>query len=97
MAASTEQVVAAWAEGREAQGGTLKSTGSRLFSYALQIGETIDGVKVAADFTARGGAFYSQTTSHHVTRAKAVAGRVVDAEAVTWPLYYMGLWWLHRD
>ena len=84
---SNAQVIAAWAEGREAEAANLKSTGTRLFSYRLQIGETIDGIKVVGDFTAKGGEFYSQTTSHHVTATKAVAGRVVAPQAVTWPLH----------
>ena len=74
---SNAQVIAAWAEGREAEAANLKSTGTRLFSYRLQIGETLDGIKIAGDFTAKGGAFYSQTTSHHVSRAKSVAHLVV--------------------
>ena len=87
MKNSNEQVIEAWAEGREAEATNLKSTGTRLFSYRLQIGETLDGIKIAGDFTAKGGAFYSQTTSHHGTAAKAVAGRVVAPQAVTWPLH----------
>jgi hypothetical protein len=76
MAANNEQVVAAWAAGREAQGGNLTSTGSRLFSYALQIGGTYNGAKVVADFTRKGGTFYSVTTSRHVSIAKQVADEV---------------------
>ena len=77
MAASNEQVVAAWAEGREAQGGNLKSTGKNLYSYGLRIGGTVSAkgkqVKVVGDFTAKGGGFFSMTTSHHGSRAKGVA------------------------
>lgn len=80
MAATNEQVIAAWSAGRELAGGNLKSTGSRLFSYALQIGETINRKKFLGDFTAKGGAFYSQTTSQHVSKAKAVADEVISGD-----------------
>ena len=84
---TNDQVIQAWAEGREARGGNLTSTGSKLFSYALQIGGTYTNafsgrvnVKVVGDFTRKGGAFYSVTTSRHVTKAKAVLADVEEAE-----------------
>ena len=92
--ATNDQVIQAWAAGQEARGGNLTSTGSKLFSYALQIGGTyikwntiVPGttwrqvdVKVVGDFTRKGGAFYSVTTSRHVSKAKAVLADVEQAE-----------------
>ena len=77
---NNEQVVKAWSVGREARGGNMISTGSRLFSYALEIGGTIAGKRIVGDFTAQGQAFYSMTTSHHVSKAKGYADCIVSAD-----------------
>ena len=80
MAITNDQVVKAWAEGKEARGGNMTSTGARLFSYGLEIGGTVNGERVLGDYTAQGQAFYSMTTSHHVSKAKGYADRIVPAD-----------------
>ena len=80
---TNDQVIQAWAEGREARGGNLTSTGNHLFSYGLRIGGTIESafagtIKAVGNFTRKGGAFYSVTTSRHVAKAKGVASWVIE-------------------
>jgi len=72
-------VVAAWATGTTARNhrGSLSTDGGKLWSYGLQIGDTIDGVKVLLDYTANGRwGFQSQTTSCHVGLARRFATHV---------------------
>ncbi len=54
---------------------TFWTTGKKLFSYDLLIGDTTeDGIKVLKDYTARGRhGFKSQTTSCHVGLARSWA------------------------
>ena len=49
-----------------------------VYSYCLMIGEIKDGERVLYDCTARGGQFYSKTTSKHVGYLRKYATRVVD-------------------
>ena len=72
-------VVSSWKADKPAVNhkGTLHTDGKRLWSYELQIGDTIDGVKVLRDHTARGRwDYHSQTTSCHVGEARKVADLV---------------------
>ena len=63
-------VVLAWTENRPAinHKKTLRTDGSKLYSYDLQIGDTSDqGQKLIKEYTANGRYGYrSQTTSCHV-------------------------------
>jgi len=70
-----DQVAKAWANGRPAKAGNLSTDGVSLWSYSLQIGETmLSGHKVVYDYTSGGShGFRSQTTSCHVGLAKRVA------------------------
>lgn len=70
-----EQVVKAWTVGKAAKGGNLRTDGVSLWSYRLQIGDTmLGGDKVVYDYTAKGSHGYrSQTTSCHVGLAKRFA------------------------
>ena len=73
---TNEQVIAAWINGKSARSanGNLSTDGDRLKSYALTIGfTTLSRAKVAIDYTARSGRFYSMTTSSHVGMASAQA------------------------
>ena len=55
----------------------LRTDGSNLYSYALLIGYTNEkGEKVALDYMASSGHFRSQSTSKHVSCAKAKAHKV---------------------
>ena len=80
---TNSQVITAWANGKPANSGHLSTDGCKLYSYALQTGEWIDGLPVVWNFTARtdmnpfghkvpSEGFYSMTTSHHVSLARRV-------------------------
>lgn len=69
-----DDVVACWKRGNRGQNRHMTTDGSNLFSYKLKIGYTDEsGRKVALDYTASSGNFYSVTTSRHVSLAKSVA------------------------
>ena len=58
-----------WALGKPAVShtGNLRTDGTKIFSYELQIGDTSNGKKIVRDYTAKGSyGFRSQTTSCHV-------------------------------
>jgi len=78
---TNEQVIAAWINGKAAKSsnGNLSTDGDRLKSYALTIGFT-DGIKVAVDYTAKSGRFYSVTTSSHVNLASGQAGETITPQ-----------------
>ena len=59
------QVVAAWAQGKGARNRNMTTDGINLYSYAMPIGTTDKGVKIAIY------ASVSNTTAHHMT----IAGR----------------------
>lgn len=75
MAAKNDAVVRAWAEGRVLRGVNMRTDGISLWSYRLQIGDTLCGRKVVYDYTSGGMGFISNTTSKHVGLAKRVATR----------------------
>jgi hypothetical protein len=63
------QVVQAWAAGKAGKAGNLSTDGVSLWSYRLQIGDTmLSGRKVVYDY-----GWVSQTTSRHVGLAKRFA------------------------
>jgi hypothetical protein len=75
------QVVKAFAAGRPAAGGNLRTDGKNLWSYQLKIAAlTPKGKVVVGDFTAPGGDFHSVTTSRHVSLTKTVADLVMLPE-----------------
>jgi hypothetical protein len=76
-----EQVIRAWHNSNIANShtGHLTSSGDELRSYELLIGfTTLQGSKIALDYTAPAGHFRSQTTSTHCGRAKAVSDVVIS-------------------
>ena len=75
MRTNNRGVLRAWSRGIEAHSNNsnLTTDGESLWSYALKIGVTADGTKIAGDFTSPGGHFASVTTSTHVNGAKTVA------------------------
>ena len=79
------EVITAWLLGRQGSShtGNLSTDGQRLFSYALCIGDTLAGEKIALDYTASVGQFQSQTTSQHVGLAKreVANGNIMHPEA----------------
>ena len=69
-----EDVVKCSKNGYKAQNKNMTTDGNNLFSYRLKIGYTDNkGQKVALDYTAPTGNFYSRTTSNHVSLAKSFA------------------------
>ena len=69
-----DQVIKAWNNGQKAKSGSMKTDGNRLYSYRLCIGKTdCNGDKLIFDWTAKGGAWVSQTTSVHVNKAKQLS------------------------
>ena len=69
------QVAQAWAAGKAARTANLSTDGVSLYSYGLQIGDTmLSGKKVVYDYTSGGShGWISQTTSCHVGLAKRFA------------------------
>ena len=72
---NNEGVIEAFLNQQTANAGKLKTDGQSLFSYDLRIAEHIaqkDGtaVTVVYDYTKRGGAYKSHTTSSHVSLIK---------------------------
>ena len=79
MSIRNDDVVDCWKRGYRGQNRNMMSDGVNLYSYKLKIGYTNDkGQKVALDYTAPTGNFYSMTTSHHVGLAKSVAKVIED-------------------
>lgn len=78
-----DSVVHAFADGRPARSGRLRTDGRSLWSYDLKIAErTLAGV-VVGNFTSPGGDFHSMTTSSHVGLAKRVADTIMLPEQFT--------------
>ena len=77
------EVITAWQRGQhgESHTGNLSTDGQKLFSYALVIGDTLAGEKIALDYTASVGQFRSMTTSQHCGLAKHSADDVMHPEA----------------
>ena len=66
------EVVKAWISGKAGKAGNLSTDGVNLYSYELQIGDTmLSGNKTVYDYT-KGGShgWKSQTTSKHVRLAQ---------------------------
>jgi hypothetical protein len=75
-----DSVVTAFALGRPARAGRLRTDGRSLWSYSTKIAErTLAGI-VVGNFTSPGGHFVSQTTSCHVNLAKRVADTIMLPE-----------------
>lgn len=74
---SNNDVAKAWRKGKKLKSAGMYSDGNNLYSYALKIGKTVSGKKVAIDYTASGGQYWSQSTSKHVAYAKRNAHRTV--------------------
>ena len=76
------EVIQAWVNGQQANSHTknLSTDGTKLFSYALCIGDTYAGEKIAVNYTASVGEYRSQTTSQHVGLAKRQADQVMHPE-----------------
>ena len=52
---TNEQVIKAWLNGNAAEAGNLSTDGTSLYSYALQIGDTVpSGKKIVYDYISGG-------------------------------------------
>jgi|MDTG01.4.fsa_nt_gb hypothetical protein len=71
---TNEQVVEAFMNQRPLNAGPLTTDGQSLFSYNLRIAEHVPrnggACTIVYDYTARGNAYKSQTTSQHVGMVK---------------------------
>tara|TARA_R110001583_G_scaffold938_1_gene8169 strand:+ start:554 stop:877 length:324 start_codon:yes stop_codon:yes gene_type:complete len=71
---TNEEVVEAFMNQRVSSAGALTTDGQSLYSYNLRIAEHLpndDGAStIVYDYTSRGGAYKSQTTSSHVGLVK---------------------------
>jgi hypothetical protein len=66
------EVVTAWTKGEEARGSRMKTDGITLYSFDLVIGHQFDdGSLVIFNYTTKGDAFKSVTTSRHVNLSLA--------------------------
>ena len=77
------EVVRAWSRGESARnhrGSLVATEDGELYSYTVKIGQCVGGTAVLGDLTARGGRFYSQTTSCHVGIARRCADLVMHAK-----------------
>ena len=63
---NNDDIAHSWSIGENAGDGALHTDGNNLYSYALLIGYTEDGLKHMIEHTRLGGRFYSITTSTHV-------------------------------
>ena len=75
---TNEFVAKAWKNNIIASTQNMRTDGINLYSYNLRIGYTENGKKIAIDYTASGGSFYSRTTSNHVSYAKRVSDVVQE-------------------
>lgn len=73
MAIRNADVVKAWTRGEVCRAPNLRTDGISLWSYRLQIGDTLCGKKVVYDYTSGGLGFVSMTTSKHIGLAMSVA------------------------
>ena len=67
---TNQNVINAFLAGRPARAGNLQTNGYSLYSYNLEIAKWYGGKAIVFDYTATGGAYYSQTTSQHVGLVK---------------------------
>lgn len=79
MSYTNSQVADAWSKGKRASSLNMSTDGKNIFSYWLRIGKTSDtGDKIAFDYTAKGGAFYSRTTSKHCGYSQRFSDKTFD-------------------
>jgi hypothetical protein len=81
MSIRNEDVVRAWTRGQKAKAGNLWTDGENLYSYNLVIGKNKGGESIVFDYTSRGGAYYSNTTSTHVGLACRQADQLMNVDA----------------
>jgi len=70
------EVAQAWREGKTGHSMNMRTDGKDVFSYALKIGTTKKGAKIAYDYWAP--FTVSMTTSHHVSRLAGAGVVFVD-------------------
>ena len=80
MVYKNQQVADAWAKGRRATGLNMYTDGKDIYSYWLRIGKTAsNGDKLAFDYSAAGGWFYSMSTSKHCSYVKRAAHSTINS------------------
>lgn len=73
MAKNTE-VAKAWSEGRKAESGNMSTDGSRIWSYAMLIGEVVNGKRTVYRRSR------SVTTSQHINLTARYADEVINKD-----------------
>jgi hypothetical protein len=88
---TNNQVIEAWLEKQPARACSLTTDGRFLYSYAFVIGRygPDDDQPVIWNYTARGGNFKSNTTSHHVNKALTITLHLTGEDASLRPPPYV--------
>lgn len=68
------EVAKFWSEGRAGRSGTMSTDGQAIWSYAMLIGETVNGVRIVHRRRR------SVTTTKHINLAARYADKVIDPE-----------------
>ena len=87
---TNEQVITAWTKGQAARAKNLWTDGENLYSYSLVIGKNKAGESIVFDYTSRGGAYCSQTTSSHVGLAALHADQLMNVDEALQALFIGG-------
>lgn len=74
---TNDYVILRWMNDLPAKSFRMSTDGYDLYSYNLKIGYTDNLLKVALNYTAKGGIFYSMTTSTHCNKAKEHADEIL--------------------
>lgn len=67
-------VAKAWSEGRKAESGNMSTDGSRIWSYAMLIGEVVNGKRTVYRRSR------SVTTSRHINLTARYADEVINKD-----------------
>jgi len=70
VSSTNKEVVQSFLAHRTDQTGNMRTNGTSLYSYGLEIARWYGGKPMVFDYTATGGAYRSQTTSTHVGLVK---------------------------
>ena len=75
MSLTTKDIPWLWKNGQRGKAAAMSTDGTKLYSYNLVIGTTINGRKVLYDY--RSPHCISMTTSHHVSKSTMAADEIV--------------------
>jgi hypothetical protein len=72
MEMRNSEVAKAWSEGRKAESGNMSTDGNKIYSYAMLIGEVINGERTVYRRSR------SVTTSRHINLTARYADKVIN-------------------